>query len=298
MAWYDAALAHLRPPFESLCVETRYGSTHVIQTHPHRTNAYPLVLLHGINTNAAVWTPQINRLSQRLIVPDVPGFAGKSDPTRIPYTGSAFADWLADVLDALNIERAVLAGGSAGGWFALKFAAYHPSRTAALLLMNPVGIAPYRHVYKLTQRQWLVRLAHLARPFVANRPAARRVVERGMKHTASADNVEMAYLLLRYFKRRAAPPLMPAAELERVQAPVTLLVSQGEIYTNPYAVIMRAQQQLPHLADAKWLPDVGHDINKEAPERVNALLRTLAQQAPTPNTPLRTAPGDLLLRPS
>lgn len=276
MAWYDAALTRLKTPFEVLCVDTRYGETHVITTHTTNDSIPPVVLLHGINTNAAVWLPQINGVQEvRLIAPDVPGFAGKSATTRLPYRGSAFADWLADVLNALGVERAAIVGGSAGGWFALKFAAHYPARAAALLLLNPVGIAPYRHLYKLTQLDWAVRLAHLLRPLVANHNAARRIVERGMVRQASMDNVELAYLLLRYFKRRAAPPLMRETDLQRVVAPVTLLVSDHEIYTNPHAVIARAQRTLPNLVYAESLPDVGHDINKEAPEKVNWIISHL-----------------------
>ncbi len=279
MDWYDAALAHIHVPVKAHTVPTRFGATHVLAAGCE--SAPPVVLLHGINTNAAVWVPQINGLAAqcRVFAPDVPGFAGKGSSQRPPYRGSALADWLADTLDALGVERALIVGGSAGGWFALKFAAYYPCRRAGVLVMNPCGITPYRHVYKLTRSQPAVTVAHWLRFLVANRWVARGVVQRGMtRGNAPTDqNLELAYLLLRYYTRRISPPLMPADELRRITSPVMLVVSEHEIYTNPHAVTTRLRCTLPNLADVVIVDDAGHDINKEKPDWVNQHIVRIAQ---------------------
>lgn len=282
MTWYNAALAHIQVPYVTDCVPTRYGETHLV-TAGAPNNAPPIVLLHGININAAVWVPQFNGLAAHsyVIAPDVPGFAGKSSAVRFPYQGSPFADWLADVLDALGIDKAIIVGGSAGGWFALKFAAYYPQRAAHVLAMNPCGIAPYRHMYKLTRSQPFVTVAHKLRRLVAHEWVARRVVQRGMNPTLQADrdNIELAYLLLRYYTRRISPPLMPGFELQQIHSPVTLLMGEREIYTNPQAVIYRLSRELPALTHAEIIPTAGHDLNKERPALVNRLILDLAQRS-------------------
>jgi len=289
--WTEAALARITAPHERRYLPTRYGQTHVITTDG---DGPPVVLLHGININATVWTPQLNALAGdlRLIVPDVPGFAGFGSLTRIPYAGSALADWLADLLDVLEVERALVVGGSAGGYFALKAAAYAPERVAGVIVMNPCGLTPYRHLYKLTRVPVAVWLLHtLARPFLANRRVARAGVQRGMAGEPDAMNIELAYLLMRHYKRRSPPPMFTANEWARVVAPVTLISSDGEPYTDPLAVREVVRARLAN-AQIEVVTGVGHDINKEAPGRVNRVIYKQAfstlnwQESTDPAAPL------------
>lgn len=295
MAWYDSALAKLSVQPTSRYVNTRCGKTHVITAgKPH---APAVVLLHGINVNACVWRPQIEALTEKcyVITPDVPGFAGKSSHNRIPYGGDHYAKWLADALDALGVARAVIVGGSAGGYFALQFAAYQSQRTAAALVMNPCGISPYQHVYKLTRYPAFIKLLSIARPLIARPSVARRVVQRGMRpgtHT-SPDNVELSYLLLRYFKRHPPPPLLTDGALERITSPVIVMASEHEIYTDPHATLRRAHATLPNLLDAPFIQGAGHDINKECPQLVNnAILRLAGVTTSHPDECAATAFAD------
>ena len=273
MAWYDAALAKLRVDTTAHYLPTRYGITHVIAAG-HERDLPPVVLLHGVNTNAAVWRPQLDGLAAhtRVYAPDVPGFAGKSSGERLPYRGAALAGWLADTLDTLDAAQALVVGASAGGYFALKFAAHYPERAAGVLLLNPVGVAPYRHIYKLTRVPLAIKLLRLGRRWIARREVARRMVERGMNPAlhATEENVELAYLLLRDYRRHVPPPLLPASELRRVAAPVSLLVGEREIYTDPGAVIRRLRAELPTPPAVQMIPGAGHDLNKELPELINA----------------------------
>ncbi|MEM6530290.1 MAG: alpha/beta hydrolase [Chloroflexota bacterium] len=279
MAWYDAALDRIQVPLQTHCLPTRHGETHVVTAGS--TTAGAVVLLHGVNINAAVWQPQLESLASThyVIAPDVPGFAGRGSANRINYRDTSLAHWLADVLDALRVERAVIAGGSAGGWFALKFAAHYPQRTAAALIMNPCGITPYRGVYKLTRVTPAIHFLRIFRPIIAHPAIARHVVERGMNPNtpATPENIELAYLLLKYYRRRSPPPIMPDAELCRITSPVTLLTGEHEVYITPHKVQARMRRLVPQTV-IKEIPGVGHDINKEAPELVNATLRHLSEQ--------------------
>jgi 2-hydroxy-6-oxonona-2,4-dienedioate hydrolase len=74
-------------------------------------------------------------------------------PSRFGYLRSAFpdnpssenqADAFAALLDALQIERAPIIGGSAGALSALAFAIRHPDRCSALVAMVPAAYAPGR----------------------------------------------------------------------------------------------------------------------------------------------------------
>ena len=61
---------------------------------------------------------------------------GTSDKPAGPYTVELFARDLADLLDHVGWQSAVVAGASMGGCIALAFAAAYPARTAALGLID------------------------------------------------------------------------------------------------------------------------------------------------------------------
>lgn len=100
-----------------------------------------LVLLHGFPLDRTIWRPQVRALASRarVVVPDLPGF-GNSSGANHPASGPMSIDGLADtvlaLLDALDIERAVVAGLSMGGYIALAGARRFPERIAALGLLN------------------------------------------------------------------------------------------------------------------------------------------------------------------
>ena len=66
---------------------------------------------------------------------DGPGF-GQSDPPREGVQPSEYADALVEVMDALGIERAVIAGCSWGGQIAAHVGVRHPQRTLGVVMMN------------------------------------------------------------------------------------------------------------------------------------------------------------------
>jgi pimeloyl-ACP methyl ester carboxylesterase len=74
-------------------------------------------------------------------------------PSRIGYLRSDYppdatpaveADGLADLLDALGIDRVPVIGGSAGAQPAIEFAIRHPDRCGALVALVPAAFAPGR----------------------------------------------------------------------------------------------------------------------------------------------------------
>jgi len=94
-----------------------------------------LVLLHGFPMDRTLWRRVSRDLrGWRRVTPDLPGF-GLSDPLSGPPEGmTGYADALARLLDALEIERAVLCGLSMGGYLAFEFLRRHRARVRALVL--------------------------------------------------------------------------------------------------------------------------------------------------------------------
>jgi pimeloyl-ACP methyl ester carboxylesterase len=98
-----------------------------------------LVLLHGVGLDHTMWADLLPHLGTdwRIILIDMPGHGGSASPpadAQLDY----YAARVVEVLDAANIDRAVLAGFSMGALVARCFALRHPERLDALVLMNGV----------------------------------------------------------------------------------------------------------------------------------------------------------------
>ena len=103
----------------------------------------PLLLIHGYPFNHTMWFSTIASLgaNARVIAPDLPGF-GKS-PLRNDEKPSmtAYADYLAQLLDENQHESAIVAGMSMGGYVALAFAQKYPGRVLGLGLVSSQAAA-------------------------------------------------------------------------------------------------------------------------------------------------------------
>ena len=93
------------------------------------TGAMPLVLLHGGAIDHRMWGPQLDAFPERRVVaPDARGHGWSS-----PAAEARLCDDVVALLDALEIERAVLAGISMGGGTAVDTALEHPDRVAGVV---------------------------------------------------------------------------------------------------------------------------------------------------------------------
>jgi 3-oxoadipate enol-lactonase len=97
----------------------------------------PVVLLHGYPFNRSLWNEQVSALSNsyRVITPDLRGL-GESDATQGPATMNRMAQDVAELLDHLEISRAVVGGLSMGGYVVLAFYKQFPSRVRSLILAD------------------------------------------------------------------------------------------------------------------------------------------------------------------
>jgi pimeloyl-ACP methyl ester carboxylesterase len=100
----------------------------------------PTVLVHGGVGFTIEWAQIAARLDGPVVIPDRPGF-GLSDPHDHDRAGfrADSASWLLELTDGLGAQQIDLVGGSMGGFFAIAFAAAHPSRVRRLILAGAPG---------------------------------------------------------------------------------------------------------------------------------------------------------------
>lgn len=102
-----------------------------------RTENAPVVLLHALPLDSAMWQAQATALrahGHTVITPDQRGF-GRTPLGTAPPSLDAVADDLAALLDSRRIGSVTLAGCSMGGYAAMAFLRRHPHRVRALALL-------------------------------------------------------------------------------------------------------------------------------------------------------------------
>lgn len=105
------------------------------QSRARRADAPALVLIHGAGGEHLHWPAELRCLPDATVYAlDLPGH-GRSDGPGCD-TIPAYADLVLRFLDALGIERAVLAGHSMGGAIAQMTALTRPERVAGLVLVG------------------------------------------------------------------------------------------------------------------------------------------------------------------
>jgi pimeloyl-ACP methyl ester carboxylesterase len=107
----------------------------------------PVVVgLHGLTATrryVVMGSRVLERAGHRVVLYDARGHGSSAPSPARDYSYASLADDLLAVLDALELERAVLVGASMGAHTAARFALDHPERVSALGMITP-GYDPER----------------------------------------------------------------------------------------------------------------------------------------------------------
>jgi pimeloyl-ACP methyl ester carboxylesterase len=139
----QSLVARWAPP-PSDFIEVKGQLVHLRDVGP-RGDPAPIVLLHGTSASLHTWEGWTAVLGKhrRVIAFDLPGF-GLTGPfagnyPKDDYRGDAYARFVLDVLDALQVPRAVIGGNSLGGEIAWRAASIAPQRIEGLILVDASG---------------------------------------------------------------------------------------------------------------------------------------------------------------
>jgi pimeloyl-ACP methyl ester carboxylesterase len=243
----------------------------------------PIVLVHGWAVTAYLWRHNILPLAaagHRVVALDLPGH-GLSDAPDAPgsYTTERFATVVLELLDALGIERATIAGQSMGGKIVTRLALDAPARVRALSLYGPVGFG-------------LIPPWHALSPALPLPPG--ELLALMIPRSLIAFVQHRVYGKLGFFTERDvdeywAPTQFPA--VVRAQMQMLKEFSWGlwdeptlQGLTMPTHVVFgtrdrtvrpmhaeRLARVLP-TGELTWITDGGHVVMEEVPDRINAML--------------------------
>ena len=100
---------------------------------------YPVVFLHGFTYTVDMWQPQVAAISRgyRMVAYDARGH-GQSESPSSPdqYSADIVVEDLCQLMTALGINKAVLAGHSNGGYQSMRFYIRYPQMVTALILID------------------------------------------------------------------------------------------------------------------------------------------------------------------
>lgn len=242
-----------------------------------------VVLLHGyVGDSDATWHRQMDALGDefRLVAWDAPGAGASADPPET-FGMAGYADCLAELIAALGIASPHLVGLSFGGALALAVAARHPGLARTLVVVSGYAgwagsLPPDVVEQRLAQAMALSELtsdelaAALLPTMFATSPAADDLE----RFAASLRELHPAGF--RAMARASAEDL--SGLLASVQVP-TLVVCGDQDVRAPLAVAEHLHTAIAG-SELAVLRGLGHIVNLERPEELNATLRTWLRRHP------------------
>ncbi|WP_426751771.1 alpha/beta fold hydrolase [Myxococcus sp. Y35] len=233
----------------------------------------PVLLLHAFPLNGSAFDAQVKALSgrYRFIVPDIRGF-GQSSLGEGPTEMSRIARDALALLDALNIDSAVVGGVSMGGYAAMALLREDAGRVSGLVLVDTQATADDAE------------------------GKARREANAKQALDAGLEPIVEAMLPKLVAAGPDSPPGREVATLIREASPAGVAAAQRGMalrpdskdmlarYAGPALVVVGEHDAITPLAKAKEMADLitgarlevipgaGHLSNQEQPERFNAVL--------------------------
>ena len=295
MSWYENALEGVSVPLQSRYVETRFGRTHMLVCGAE--DAEPLLLIPGTAGCAPLWRNQFEALGRhyRVYALDVVGQPGRSEAGTLSLLNNDVIEWLTDVLDELEIEKASIAGNSVGGWMAMRMGIEAPERVSKVVMLGPTGLTRARLPVKI----WFSKV--LSKKQDANALeddlTAKSVSSPSPKGSFGTFDRQLARLMAlctRHYRvdrsldiynertgrvhisrgLRVLGKFFTAERksyLRQFQVPGLLIFGQHEMFFDPNKVAERSAALMPGL-EAVVVPNAGHGAVFDQPEEVNRLM--------------------------
>ena len=232
----------------------------------------PIVLIHAFPTDQRLWMPQeeVLRSFFRVITLDLWGF-GQSSPTHGQAMDmNQYADEVKQLLDDLNLHKAVIGGESMGGYIALAFLKKYPDRVSGLILSDTQAIADTDAMKEKREQ--------LAQMVLEQGPT--QLVNDFVKHALWKDDdlIEERQFLKDIVESQTAHAIASALRgmalredtesvLEATSLPILILTGDKDVIVSPQQ--SENMHQLAKNSKLVVIKDAGHLSNLDQPERWN-----------------------------
>ena len=240
------------------------------------TGIIPIIFIHGFPFDKSSWQPQIEFLkkTQRVIAYDIRGF-GKSSAGGVKTSISLFADDLIKLMDALQINKAVVCGLSMGGYILLNAVTHYPERFKAIILSDTQCIADSDEAkkkrYKTIDQIKAGGLNDFAEAFIKN-IFCQESLNNNTGLIQKIKNIILSTLpetITGTLSALAQRPEM-CSSLNEISMPALILCGKEDIIT-PLAQAESLHSSIPD-SELYSIDKAGHMSNIEQPDRFNLHL--------------------------
>ncbi len=265
---YDRKLGELNITYESIFVETSFGTTHIIKTGS--PSSPPLLLIHGSNGCAPIALevyPNLRKHFQVFAI-DVLGQPNKSAGTRMSMKDASYGEWINEIIDQLELNQVVLAGFSFGGLVILKTLTYKGDKIKSAFLAAPAYIVngnPLKALFRVFIPMQLYMRTHKM-----------KYIEKFLS-VVFTDRDEFAVnflskVFLHFDMDFTAVPVIDKKEAQLIKTPITILAGKNDILFPGSKMRKRAQQLFPSLKDFLLLENSKHVQDKKGNQIFEKLI--------------------------
>lgn len=243
-----------------------------------------VLLIHGWPTSSYLWRDVMPALAEgnRVVAVDLPGFGHSDKPLATRYDFDFFEHAIDGLLAELEIERVALAVHDLGGPIGVHWAVGNRTRVTRLALLNTLL---YPEFSEAVQEFVTACAMPDLRERLTSPPGLEEVMRLGLADESNLTNDVLEAVLepfesadARRALAKAAIGLQPegfheiACELGALDVPVRIVYgAKDRILPDVSETMTRVKTDLPQ-AVVSALPECGHFLQEEAPERVAQLL--------------------------
>ena len=248
----------------------------------------PLIFIHGFGSSIYSWRKNLGPIAKhhRVCAPDLPGFGYSEKPLDADYSIDAYADFILQFMDKLQIPQAILVGHSLGGGIALLTSLKFPSRIKALVLVDAEAypITPplmlrvaklpvIRSVIHRAIGEWVVRIS-LKRSYYDHDLITERLVEEYYRPFLTENGKSAAIKVLQAMDFEKLKELPRRYRRIRKKA---LIIWGKEDRISRIHLAHKLKRDLPY-ARLKIIPRSGHLVQEEKPQIVNRAILKFVRQ--------------------
>lgn len=243
-----------------------------------------VLLLHGWPTSSLLWRQIMPPIAahSRVIAPDFPGFGESDKPTDVRYSFAFFEAALDGLCELLKVPEAALGVHDLGGPIGIHWALTRKRRVRKLALLNTLVYPEFsEEVVDFVRRCASPEL----REQLTSQDGLTALMRDGVAEPSALSNEFLAGVLSPFRDAAAREALALAAiglsrrgfgeiatRLPELEIPVRAIYGERDRLLPDVAQTMaRVQRDLPH-AVVTPLPNCGHFLQEDAPERVGAML--------------------------
>ncbi len=244
----------------------------------------PILLLHGFPTSSHLYRNILPELAKthRAIALDLPGYGLSDKPLDSKYDYAFYANTLSAFLDALGIEQTHLVVHDLGGPAGLYWAVENPTRVNRIAILNTL-VFPEVH-WTVTAFLLALRTPGL-RSFLTSPKGIVATMKLGVVNKDRMNRKTLTPYTAPFETKPAQKALIKAGgglgigglakiakKLPTLESPLRLIYGERDRVLPDVAKTMRRLQALRPEAELTALPNAGHFLQEDAPERVAELL--------------------------